>query len=148
MVRKVLTECLAFLFIVLFVYAAISKLIDYPSFTVQISQSPMLTGLSDFLPWIVISVELLVAGTLIFPRVRLIGFYASFFLMIALTTYIITILNFSDHIPCSCGGILEKLGWTEHLIFNLVFSLFGSLGIILTNSYTNSESTSHVETIN
>jgi hypothetical protein len=34
------------------------------------------------------------------------------------TTYIILILNFSSFIPCSCGGILEKLGWTEHLIFN------------------------------
>ncbi|MDR6919500.1 hypothetical protein J2Y40_000330 [Chryseobacterium sp. 2987] len=40
--------------------------------------------------------------------------------MSAFTIYIYIILNYSDFVPCSCGGILEKLGWWEHLLFNIV----------------------------
>jgi hypothetical protein len=45
--------------------------------------------------------------------------------------YIIAILNFSDYVPCSCGGILEKLGWTEHLAFNIAFMVLAVVGIFL-----------------
>jgi len=41
-------------------------------------------------------------------------------LMVLFTVYIYLILNFSDFIPCSCGGILEKMDWHTHLIFNLI----------------------------
>lgn len=51
--------------------------------------------------------------------------------MAMFTTYIFIILNFSTFVPCSCGGILEKMGWTEHLIFNISFLLLAVLGIFL-----------------
>jgi hypothetical protein len=54
-----------------------------------------------------------------YPKDRLIALYGSLYLMIGFSVYIYLILNYSDFIPCSCGGILEKLGWTEHLIFNI-----------------------------
>src|SRR5690606_7657944 len=47
------------------------------------------------------------------------------------TAYIVIILNFTEFIPCSCGGVLEDLGWTEHLIFNIVFILLAAVGILL-----------------
>lgn len=47
------------------------------------------------------------------------------------TAYIVIILHFSYFVPCSCGGILEKLGWTEHLIFNVVFVLLAIVAILL-----------------
>src|SRR5690606_10893575 len=49
--------------------------------------------------------------------------------MVAFTVYIYLILNYSDFVPCSCGGILEKLGWTEHLIFNAAAVLLSIVGI-------------------
>jgi hypothetical protein len=45
------------------------------------------------------------------------------------TTYIFLILNFSDYIPCSCGGVLEKMGWTEHIVFNLIFIVIAAIGV-------------------
>ena len=45
------------------------------------------------------------------------------------TVYIIMILNFTSFVPCSCGGVLENLGWIEHLIFNSVFIILGLLAI-------------------
>lgn len=51
--------------------------------------------------------------------------------MFLFTVYIFMILNFTSFIPCSCGGVLEKLGWTEHLIFNAVFVIMGLIAISL-----------------
>jgi hypothetical protein len=47
------------------------------------------------------------------------------------TFYIVIILNFSSFIPCSCGGILEKLGWREHLIFNIFFLFLALAAAVL-----------------
>jgi hypothetical protein len=51
--------------------------------------------------------------------------------MVMFTTYIIAITQFSDYIPCSCGGILQKMNWNQHLVFNIVFTGFSLAGILL-----------------
>ena len=129
--KKVALEIICFLFILLFTYAAVTKLIDYQKFTVQIGQSPLLTDFAGVLAWAVPGVELLIAGMLAITRLRMVGLYAAFSLMVMFTAYIIAILQFSDSIPCSCGGVLEAMGWTEHLIFNIGFVLLGFTGIVL-----------------
>lgn len=129
--RKVFIEIISCLFIVLFAYAAFTKLMDYQKFIVQIGQSPLLMALSGWIAWLVPTIEILAAVMLSFQKLRLLGLYASFTLMTMFTVYIIMILNFADHVPCSCGGILEKMGWTEHLVFNISFVLLALIGIIL-----------------
>jgi hypothetical protein len=130
--RKALAiEIICFLFIVLFLYAAVSKLMDYQKFTVQIGQSPLLTGFGDTIPWMVITAEMLISIMLMFPKVRLIALFGCFNLMTMFTVYIIAIINFSPYVPCSCGGILEKLGWRDHLIFNFFFMVLAVVGIVL-----------------
>lgn len=128
---KIAIEIISSLFVILFVYAALNKLFEYQKFTIQIGQSPLLTGFGDWLPWMVITSELLLAAMLLSERFRLFAFYGCFSLMVMFTSYIIAILNFTDDIPCSCGGVLEKLGWSEHLIFNSVFVLLAMVGIFL-----------------
>ncbi|MDQ2656909.1 MAG: hypothetical protein M3Y60_05770, partial [Bacteroidota bacterium] len=34
-------------------------------------------------------------------------------------------------LPCSCGGVLNSLGWKAHLVFNIVFTLLSIVGIML-----------------
>ena len=131
MKRQVIVEIISFLFIILFVYAALNKLLDVEKFRVQIGQSPLLTSIAPLVAWFIPIVEIAVALMLAFPKSRLLGLYASFSLMLMFTIYIVAILNFSDHIPCSCGGVLEKMGWREHLIFNIGFVLLGLLGILM-----------------
>ncbi|REC60488.1 tellurium resistance protein TerC [Chryseobacterium pennae] len=109
----------AYFFVLLFVYAALSKLLDFEAFQVQLAQSPLLSAYAGFISYAVIIVELIIAALLCINSTRLPGLYASFGLMVSFTVYIYLILNFSDFVPCSCGGILEKLGWTEHMIFNV-----------------------------
>ena len=111
------------LFILLFVYAAVSKLLDFETFQTQLGQSPLLSAYAKPVAIGVPLFELLISFLLMFKRFRrmaLLGFYC---MMVMFTAYIVIILNFTDFVPCSCGGVLEALGWTEHLIFNGVFVL-------------------------
>ncbi len=124
------------LFIVLFVYAAVSKLLDFETFRVQLAQSPLLSAYAGIIAWLVPGVEIMIALFLILPRFRNFALYASFFLMVMFTTYIYIILNFSDFIPCSCGGILEDLSWSQHLIFNIVIIALAAMAIILSKHYS------------
>jgi uncharacterized membrane protein YphA (DoxX/SURF4 family) len=131
MKSAVTIELISFLFILLFMYAGLSKLMDYQKFTIEIGQSPLLTGFGTTLPWIVIGVEVLIPLLFVLPTFRLYAFFASFSLMTMFSVYIVAILGISPYVPCSCGGVLEDLGWTEHLIFNGMFVLLALVGIIL-----------------
>lgn len=129
--RNEIVLTIATCFILLLVYAALTKLLDYQKFVVQIGQSPLLTNYASFIAWSIPAVEILIAVLLAWPRFRLVGLYSAFILMVMFTAYIAAILSFSEDIPCSCGGVLEKLGWKEHLVFNVVFILLALAGIVL-----------------
>ena len=129
--KNALTEIFCSLLILLFVYAALSKVSDYNRFTVQLSKSPFITAFPVFVAWSIPTVELLISLMLVIKRTRLIGLYASFFLMSLFTAYLIIMLNFSYFIPCSCGGVLEKLSWDQHIIFNFFFIAISAAGAIM-----------------
>lgn len=120
----------SFFFILLFIYAAASKMLDFENFQVQLAQSPLLSAYAGFISYGVIGIEIGIAALLMFQQGRKIGLYASFAIMVAFTVYIYLILNYSDFVPCSCGGILEKMGWTEHLIFNIGCTVLAGLAMI------------------
>lgn len=121
----------ALLHILLFSYAAASKLLDFQNFQVQLGQSPLLSAFAVIVSVAVPMVEFILVLMLMFPRFRLIGLYGSFVLMTMFSAYIVIVLNFSSFTPCSCGGILEKMSWNEHLIFNIVFVVIAAIAIIL-----------------
>ena len=122
-------EFTSYFFILLFCYAAISKILDFENFQIQIGQSPLLSAFAGFISYTVIIIELTIVIALVFTKSRLRGLYWSSALMSGFTVYIFLILNFSDFVPCSCGGILEKLGWTEHLIFNIGCVILGLVSV-------------------
>lgn len=125
-------KVVSYFFILLFCYAAISKALDFENFQVQIGQSPLLSAYAGFVSFAVIALEVIIVLLLIFPRSNLLGLYASTGLMSAFTIYIFLILNYSEFVPCSCGGILEKMGWIEHLIFNILCVIMGGLSVFIT----------------
>ena len=141
--KKLLVEIICLLYILLFVYAACTKLIAYDTFRVQLGQSPILTSISSWFVWMVPAAELVIAGMLVVPRLRLMALYAAFSLMTMFTAYIFIILTYSPFVPCSCGGILEKMGWEEHLVFNSVFVLLALTGILLLSRKQHDDVTGH-----
>lgn len=129
-IRKNYIDIISYLFIVLFTYAAVSKLLDFENFQVQLGQSPLLSAFVGWVSWLIPALELLIAMLLIFKHTRFLALVASYSLMMMFTTYIYTILHYSEFVPCSCGGILEKMSWNQHLIFNLIFCLLVSFAIL------------------
>ncbi|MFC5683605.1 DoxX family protein [Flavobacterium sp. MAHUQ-51] len=129
--KEISIEIICLLYVVLFVYSGLSKLLDFEIFQVQLGQSPLLSAFAEWISWGVPILEILIAFLLLSSRFRRIALYAAFALMLMFTTYIIIILNFSSFIPCSCGGILEKMSWRTHLIFNIVFVFLALIGIVL-----------------
>ena len=134
-------DVIIFLLVLLFIYAATSKLIAFDQFQAQISKSPLIMNHTKIISIIVPSLEILISALLLIPKTQQIGLYASFTLMFMFTSYISFILTFSPHVPCSCGGILSSMGWTEHLIFNIFFTLVTMIGIRINSSKVN-----HIET--
>jgi uncharacterized membrane protein YphA (DoxX/SURF4 family) len=130
-IQNLFLEFICLLYILLFVYAAFSKLLDFENFQVQLGQSPLLSAFASWVSWLVPIIELILALLLFFPKWRVIALFAAFSLMVMFTAYIYIILNYSSFVPCSCGGILEKMGWTEHLLFNVVFIMLATVGILI-----------------
>lgn len=118
-------------YILLFTYAATSKIIDFENFQVQLAQSPMLSAFSTLLSFAVPALEFLIIALLIIPRHQLAGMFLAFTVMVMFTAYIYIILNYSSFVPCSCGGVLEKMTWGQHLVFNLSFAAAGAAAIII-----------------
>ena len=110
------------LLVLLFAYAALSKLRDYSEFQFQLSRSPFLSRFASMTAITLPVGELLVCAALLFQRTRLIGLFGGLFLMSLFTAYIYSMLHYSFYIPCSCGGILGSMDWTTHLYFNLCFT--------------------------
>ena len=126
-----ITECISLTFILLFVYAAVSKLLEYHKFKVQLMQSELLAPYADTLVWFIPFLELTLALLLLFSKYRLYVFFTCFSLMISFTIYIWYILNYSNHVPCACGGIINTLSWNEHLVFNFIFIILSAIGIYI-----------------
>lgn len=129
--KAIIIDAICWLYILLFVYAAVSKLIDYEHFTIEIAKSPLLGALANIVPISVIAVELFASVLLLLNKYRFWGLAIAFALMVSFTIYIVIILNWSSFIPCSCGGILSDLGWWEHLAFNLIFLLLAAAALAI-----------------
>ncbi|OMP80056.1 MauE/DoxX family redox-associated membrane protein [[Flexibacter] sp. ATCC 35208] len=122
---------LAILLQVLFLYAAVSKVSDMEKFRTEIGQSPLLTYFVGLFSIAVPAFEFIIVALLYFGSTRLLGLYLSLFLMTAFTTYIIVIMRFASYVPCSCGGILSNMNWSQHLTFNFIYTGIALLGVIL-----------------
>ena len=120
----------SYFFVLLFVYAAVSKMRGFADFQIELAQSPLLSAFAGPVSFGILALELMTALLLVWDKTRRIGLYASFGLMAAFTMYIYLILNYADNIPCSCGGILEKMSWEQHLVFNIVCAALALVAIL------------------
>jgi hypothetical protein len=131
--RSRLLNLIAASLIFLYVYTAISKLLDTVAFKTVLAKSSLLNPFDDFLVWFIPVTEILISIMLFFPVLRKHGFILSTALMSAFSLYIGYMLLFIPHLPCSCGGVIQQLTWSQHLIFNLVFCFLSFYGWIVLN---------------
>jgi hypothetical protein len=129
--RVLLVEIISALFILLFVYAALTKVTDYQKFRIELGKSPLLTNYARIIAIAIPGIELLISMLISIRRFQYYVLYFAFSLMAVFSAYIVAILKFSPYIPCSCGGILQNMTWNQHLIFNMGFLLLGAVAILL-----------------
>lgn len=126
-----LIEIITGLLILLFVYTAINKFLDHARFQMMLSQSPLIKNIAGFISYALPIGELIAALFLAIPKYREWGFSISLSLMIIFTIYLAYMIYFVRDIPCSCGGVIEKLSWKQHLIFNISFTVLIVAGLQL-----------------
>ena len=131
MKQKVTIELIVFLLILLFVYAATSKLWEYNAFIIQLGNLPFLKPFAGIIARLIPTIELGIALMLTVKSTRFYGLLTSLFLLIVFTGYIAGMLLSGSPLSCSCGGIIRELSWGQHLIFNLFFILASIAGIAM-----------------
>lgn len=129
--KRFLTEMTVFLLVLLFTYASMSKFLDYNKFVFQMKLSPFIPIklAAGFLAWSVPVLEIYITVTLLFKRTRRTGLYASLIILSLFEFYIAAMLFSGMHLPCTCGGIISKMSWREHLLFNAFFIVLTSISI-------------------
>lgn len=130
--RTVLNS-IVYLLIVLWVYAAISKLIDFDQNRNAMLQQVFPVFIAEILAWAVPLTELAAASLLVASTTRVAGLYISFSLLLLFSIYILTVvIGYFGRVPCSCGGILEEMSWGQHLAFNILFIFLNFLALKFT----------------
>lgn len=132
-------ELIAALLILTLSYAALSKLIELSFFASALSQLPVIGSGARLLSIILPASELLISFMLLVPRLRRAGLLAAFLLMLAFTVYVGGMMLFMPHLPCSCGGVLNQLGWGGHLVLNLALTALAFCGHWLEKRTTNTQ---------
>jgi hypothetical protein len=129
--KSIIVEIIALLFIILFLYTGISKLLDFQLFYEQLNDSPVLGQFATAVSIILPLTEFVVSVLLFFSSWRLKGLYATAALMTLFTGYVIVILSSNEELPCTCGGIISLLSWQSHLVLNTTLLALSILGISL-----------------
>jgi len=116
----------------MFSYAAASKLIDFKSFRIQMLIQPVPRWSVDYLIYFIPTSEVIAIVFLLFKNTKSAGLYLATILMVLFTLYVgLAMTGAFGSIPCSCGGVIVKLSWPQHFIFNMIFLSLSVYGIII-----------------
>jgi putative oxidoreductase len=137
--RNQVIEIISALYILLFAYTALSKLTEFSNFRNTLWRSPFLQKIATPVAWAIPITELVILLLLFIPKTRLWGLLSSLVLMTGFTLYIAYMLAFESNLPCSCGGVIQNMTWTQHLFFNTFFILLAFIGIKLSKQYSKIE---------
>lgn len=136
MKRSIIVEIISALFILLFFYTALSKSFEINNTVYVLERTPLFSSLAVPGAWTIVITEYIVAILLFFPRTKKAGLYGSLLLMGGFTLYIVYMMLVIPDLPCTCGGVISKMTWSQHLIFNIFFTLLALTGILLLRKKT------------
>lgn len=135
-VRSILIKGTSYAMIFVFMYAAVIKGIDAITFKNQMLQSPLLPSyLIPYLVFAVPAIEILASILIIIPKAKATGLLLGYSIMLSFSIYMVSlIVFFQGNVPCACGGILGKMGYTAHIIFNISLTLLCLISYLLTTN--------------
>ena len=130
--KQNIQETIAAVLVFLYLYTGLSKYYSINVFQVVLNKSILLKPYSIFLSLTLPGFELLLVLLLAIPITRRIGFNISAYLLSLFTIYLLYMIKFSPTLPCSCGGIISQLSWTQHILLNILLIVLSIYGSILT----------------
>ncbi|AJH14809.1 hypothetical protein MPR_1629 [Myroides profundi] len=106
--------------------SVIEKITNYNSFILSIENTQL------FFSWFIIPLSYFVIGIEIITVIALvlkekIGFLCLFLIFLCFSIYIIILSYFNKYTSCGCGGFLNYLGYTKHLVFNISICILSLL---------------------
>ena len=132
MKRQSVLTIITALLIMLFSYTAISKLAAFQVFYSQLAMQPIPEWATGPLTLTIPVAELIVSGLLLIKITRIYGLYLSAVSMTIFTGYMaLVVAGYFQKTPCSCGGVLQQMGFEAHLIFNVFFLTISLIGIYI-----------------
>lgn len=132
MKKNTIIEIISALFILLFLYTALSKFLSFNTFNSMLRKSPLIGDrFAPFVLWAIPIGEIGISLLLFFPKTRQTGLWLSLCAMIMFTAYIGYLAYFAPDHPCSCGGVIKQMNWNQHFIFNIFFTLLGVIALWL-----------------
>lgn len=120
---------ISLLLVFVFAYTAGSKLMDSKGFVAVLEQVPLIGRGAGVTAILLPLAELFIALLLIFEKTRLFGLWASLLLLVLFTVYLAYMILAMPQLPCSCGGVISKMSWRQHLVFNGVLIGLTVVGI-------------------
>jgi hypothetical protein len=127
--KKSTPDIICGLLIILWVYAAVSKLADYDLFIDQLKRQPLPAWAPLLLSWALPAAEITTAVLLCFERTLNYSLAASCIMLASFTIYTgLALSGAYGNIPCSCGDIFSFMQWKGHLIFNAAATIAAFAG--------------------
>ena len=121
--ENIILETTRLILIILFSYSSIIKLFNVTKFMRTLLVSHFPEEIANIIAFAVVFSEIIIVLLLIINYTKLIGLYSSLISFLIFTCYIIYMKIWLPKLPCSCGGLIQKLTWNQHLIMNVVFSV-------------------------
>lgn len=128
--REMIMDIAVYLFIVLFMYTAASKLFTINLFASTLAKSPLIGNLNLIVAWAIPLTEIAISMVLIFPRSRQTGMRAALLLMTLFTVYLSYMILAGSKLPCHCGGVISTMSWQQHIWFNIGFIVLAITSLI------------------
>lgn len=113
----------------LFIYTGVSKLLTLHQFASTLSRFDIIHAIAPLISYLVIGIELVVGIMLLLKSTRLVALCLSFALLVSFTLFITFLLLFAKQQMCNCGGVIGKMSWPQHLVFNLFFIALAAIAI-------------------
>lgn len=127
----------------LFIYTAYAKIVDHERFLNGLKNVSIISGSAVVISFLVPIIEIIIAILLLIPVTAKQGLYSFIAAMSFFTGYIISALIWEKNLPCHCGGAIERLSWTQHIWFNLIFVLFAVFALWLVSVNTSLKKTAN-----
>lgn len=128
---RLIVDIICAAILLLFLYTALRKLLDLGNFKSVLIMSPLMRPFAGIIAWALPIAEIGIVLLLVFPKTKVKGLYTAFITLVIFTIYIIYMVIFTPRLPCSCGGVLKSLTWTQHIFFNLFWILMAVTGIAI-----------------